>query len=169
MFKKHNMPRPSRLIIISILVISFTFFILSSPRKIACTLRGAEVDLEGNVMETGTLSIEGRMDHRLFETRRFRLTGLELPGCQVGAIYESAYPLYEMINMPGNYHTFASIELAEYSFATVSSTDIFFSEDHDLWIISVMGRIFVGTTDQNPNYAQIMEFWRNRLDSIIEN
>ena len=74
-----------------------------------------------------------------------------------------------MINMPGNYHTFASIELAEYSFATVSSTDIFFSEDHDLWIISVMGRIFVGTTDQNPNYAQIMEFWRNRLDSIIEN
>lgn len=161
-------PRKFWLIIISILVMAIILSCLFSSAKVAYTLRGAEVDLEGNVMETGTLSIEGRMDHRLFETRRFRLTGLELPGCQVGAIYESAYPLYEMINMPGNYHTFASIELLEYSSAA-SPTDIFFSEDHDLWIISVMGRIFVGTTDHDPNYAQIMEVWRNRLDSIIEN
>lgn len=163
-----KIPRPPRLIVLSILVMACTLFFLSSPRKVAYTLHGAEVDLEGNVIESSTLAIEGRISHWPFQASSFQLTNLEFAGATVGTIYESAYPLYEMMPMPGNYHTFALIALPEYSYEKNTQVNIFFSEDHRIWIVTAAGHIFIGTTAHNPDYAQIMDLWGNCIDSFME-
>lgn len=169
----YNNPLKTRLIfifaVISILLIALALYYLPLPTQVAYTLHGAEVDRDGNVINSGTLVIQGRIYDYLFQTDKFQLTHLELPGYQVGTVYESSYPLFEMTPMQGNYHTYALIELPEYPFVTDHQTNILFSEDHSCWIVAVMGRVFVGTTVRDPNYAQIMVVWGSRINDLLGN
>lgn len=129
----------------------------------------AEVDLDGNVIASGEMSIEGRIRNYAFRTDEFKLTHLQIPNREVGKIYEDFHVLGEMFPAPGNYLTYSLVSLPEYTSDVPNGypCNIFFSEDQSVWIVELTDRIFVGTADTNPDYAQILGFYGDIIDGFI--
>lgn len=157
------------LAVIGILLLALALYYLPWPTHIQCSMPGAEVDLEGNVIASGVMGIEGWVYNYLFQHDEFKLTHLELPNRQVGQIYDLSYFLGKMYPYSDIYMTNARIELSEYTSKNDYTAHIFLSEDQSCWVTVVTGRIFVGTTTPNADYDEIMDFWDDLINGLIDN
>lgn len=156
------------LTIIGILLLAFALYYLPWPTHIQYSMPGAEVDLEGNVIDSGVMVIEGWVYNYLFQRDQFKLTHLELPNHQVGQIYDFSYYLGKMYPY-SVYMTYAWIEFSEDAYSTDYITHIFLTEDRSCWCIEVADQIYVGTTVPNADYDEIMDFWDELIDGLIDN
>ena len=156
------------IVIVAVVFLSVALYFVLWPTQIDLTMNGAEVDLEGNVIGSGEMVIEGWAYNYLFQYDCIKLEHLRLPNRAVGKVYGSESVLLEVDPVPGHYMTYIKIELPEYTSQKDYIADLFFSEDHSLWIIKMNGRIFVGTTGTNADYADIMDTWGDLIDGVLD-
>ena len=144
------------LVVIGIFLLALALHLIPWPERMELHMNGAKVDKQGNVITEGEIVVEGWRYHYLFQSDKFRLTKIELPGVDVNWIGEPQgdtgfyyYPVNLIkagayISMEGTDPGFIDIITTEnYSFLAIY-------QHHK-------GYVFIGTAEGTPDYALILD------------
>lgn len=160
-----NVMRRHKWPLLALLLIMILIAICTLPytTRVNYTLRGAEVSLDGTVVSCGDLVLRGRSQQFLLRQDQFALDGLMLPGREIGNIMDQSFALMEY---DGLYFTRVLLTLPEYTGGNNCYTcSLIFPKDQSWFVLQVTDRFFIGSCDENADYAAIMKMCRPFLYS----
>lgn len=144
------------LILIGILLLALALYFIPWPERMELQMNGAKVDTQGNVITEGEIVVEGWRYHYLFQSDKFRLTKIELPGVKIKWIVDvqgdsgfSPWPR-ELISTGLCF----LVQNDDYW-----RPDIITTEDYDFVVIHEYRNnyVFIGTAEGTPDYVQILD------------
>lgn len=152
------------LLVILLIILIIAVCTLPWVTRIELTMEGAEVSPDGTVISSGEFILHGRIYDYLFQGTIFKLDALQIPNREVGRIIEQTFPIIEMHSELFLTHIW--VELPEYaSYNNWYFGTLLFPEDRSYWVLEVTDRIFIGSAEQNADYAAILEQCAPLLDS----
>lgn len=144
------------LVIIALIILALALYFVPWPERMELSMDGAKVDKQGNVITEGEIVVEGWQYHYLFQSDKFRLTKIELPGVEVKSIIE-------VQGDSGFYPWFRDLISAGVCFGVQGddywTSNIITTESYDFLAIYKIGSsyVFIGAAEGTPNYAEILD------------
>ena len=150
------------LVLLLLLILAILVCTLPWVSRIEGTMKGAEVDPDGTVIAEGEFVLEGKFYDYLLRDDQFKLLDIQVPNRETGK--PSAYTAPAQKLHSGLVFTHVYLELPEYdSDHNWYHGHLIWTEDRSWFVLEITERIFVGSADETPDYAGILELCRPYL------